>query len=367
MDEDQLGALIDTIYTSAFEEDGWDAVLNALLAPFHAAMATSLISRKSNSFPVFTAATISDKSLIRDYEAYYYMIEPGIPEILENIEEFKVNNIYSRFDKIPFSNYPKTEFYCDFGRKCDMGQSMFVISGNNSHVVGNTHIFRPLHSNEFNGQEKRLLRALAPHLGRGLRIYRELSALRTKASLFETAFDTLTASFLLNAVGRILALNKNAECLLNDGGPLTVREGRLSAQHPGDAKLAAALVPRQPGAAPPELILRGAAYSPDVRITVTPVNGRNLALLENIPLHEQAAFLVTAAPLGPTDQSLMARHGLTRAEAEVALLLAQGLRAPQIAAHRETSIGTVHTQLKQIYAKTGVDGHAGLLVKLLGR
>ncbi len=76
---------------------------------------------------------------------------------------------------------------------------------------------------------------------------------------------------------------------------------------------------------------------------------------------------MTAVALGPTVQSLMASHGLTQAEAEVALLLAQGLRAPQIAAQRATSIGTVNTQLKQIYAKTGVDGHVGLPVKLLGR
>jgi len=77
--------------------------------------------------------------------------------------------------------------------------------------------------------------------------------------------------------------------------------------------------------------------------------------------------MVTAAALGPSPQNLIALYGLTRAEAEVTLLLAEGLRAPQIATHRETSIGTVNTQLKHIYAKAGVDGHVGLMVKLLGR
>ena len=77
--------------------------------------------------------------------------------------------------------------------------------------------------------------------------------------------------------------------------------------------------------------------------------------------------MVTAAALGPSLQNLITLYGLTRAEAEVALLLTEGLRAPQIGAHRETSTATVNTQLKQIYAKTGVDGQVALILKLRGR
>lgn len=81
----------------------------------------------------------------------------------------------------------------------------------------------------------------------------------------------------------------------------------------------------------------------------------------------RTAFMVTAAALGPSLQNLITLYGLTRAEAEVALLLTEGLRAPQIGAHRETSTATVNTQLKQIYAKTGVDGQVALILKLRGR
>jgi DNA-binding CsgD family transcriptional regulator len=71
--------------------------------------------------------------------------------------------------------------------------------------------------------------------------------------------------------------------------------------------------------------------------------------------------------VGLSPQKLAARYGLTQAEAEIALLLAEGLRAPQIAARRETSTATVNTQLKKIYQKTGASGHVALLIKLLGR
>lgn len=368
MDEDQLGALIETIYTSAFEEDGWDRVLDALLAPFHAGTATTVIWRQPDAMPVFTASTLSDPSLTRDYLAYFHTVEPGVTEIFENIDIFKFNNVYSRFDKIPFADYFKTEFYCDFGRQCGFDHSMFAISENNSQGVSNTHLYRPLHNNEFNEQEKNLLRTLAPHLNRGLRIYRELTGARAKAGLFETAFDTLAATFLLDHAGRVLSLNKKAETLLCENSPLTVLNGRLTARHPPDnARLAAALVPPAPGAPPPELVLRGPACCPGVQLTITPVNGSAIPLFFDATHTARVAFLVTAVPLGPSMQSLIARFGLTQAEAEITLLLLEGAKAPQIALHRDTSTGTVNSQIKHIYAKTGADGHAGLLVLLLGR
>ncbi len=113
--------------------------------------------------------------------------------------------------------------------------------------------------------------------------------------------------------------------------------------------------------------MRGLSYCPGVRLIITPVNGHDIPLFFDVTHTSRVAFVVNALPLGPTTQSLIAKYGLTRAEAEVTLLLLDGAKATQIATHRETSTGTVNTQLKNIYAKTGTDGQVGLLVKLLGR
>lgn len=97
------------------------------------------------------------------------------------------------------------------------------------------------------------------------------------------------------------------------------------------------------------------------------MNGSAIPLFFDATHTARVALLVTAVPLGPSIQSLIARFGLTQAEAEITLLLLEGAKAPQIALHRDTSTGTVNSQIKHIYAKTGADGHAGLLVLLLGR
>jgi len=59
-------------------------------------------------------------------------------------------------------------------------------------------------------------------------------------------------------------------------------------------------------------------------------------------------------------------HGLTAAEARLAEALLLGLTPIDIAEQRNVSMPTVRTQLRSLFAKTGVTGQAEL-VKLLGR
>ncbi|PWR23239.1 alpha/beta fold hydrolase [Zavarzinia compransoris] len=59
-------------------------------------------------------------------------------------------------------------------------------------------------------------------------------------------------------------------------------------------------------------------------------------------------------------------HGLTAAEARVALMLAGGLRASEIAAERGVSLDTVRTQIKVIKGKTGVRDIPELVRQLCG-
>ena len=365
MDEDQLGALITTIYTSAFEEDGWDRVLASLLAPFHASQVIAQVWGWAQRAPVFTSSTVEDASANGKYDAYYHSLDPTYPAYLNNPPKHLVFPLAELFKPDWLFT---SAFYCDFIKNYDMGQGGHALLDSNAHQLSHLHVHRPRHAREFSAGELKLLATLRPHLNRSLHIYREMTGLRAKASLFDTALEMVAATFMLDPTGWVLALNKNAEALLSGNSPLTVQAGRLTARHPPDnARLAAALAPSAPGAPPPELVLRGSAYCPGMRLTITPVNGRMAPLMSDVNRIEEVAFLVAARTIGPTMQNLIASYGLTRAEAEVALLLAQGLRATHIAAHRETSTATVNTQLKQIYAKTGVDGHAGLLVKLLGR
>lgn len=75
-----------------------------------------------------------------------------------------------------------------------------------------------------------------------------------------------------------------------------------------------------------------------------------------------------AEPPAPSDgsdrkQRLKAAYGLTAAEAEVALRLADGLALKRIADERNTSEATVRTQIKSIAAKMGCSRQVEILLR----
>lgn len=61
---------------------------------------------------------------------------------------------------------------------------------------------------------------------------------------------------------------------------------------------------------------------------------------------------------------LTREYGLTRAEAEVAVALASGTKAPDIARARAISINTVKTFRRRIYDKLGVKDQVELMREL---
>lgn len=368
MDDEKIGTLIELIYTSSFEQDGWNRLLQTLLTEFQSAVVTSVAWSKLSAIPVFTTTTATDRSVMGKYESYYHTIDPGFGPCLDKVDAIEQIKIFSRYELFPISDFIKTEFYNDFAKHIDSGQSLMATIGNNASEFANIHFHRPFKNCEFSGEEYNLLAALTPHLNRGLRIHREIEGLRAKAGLFADALDTHgAATFMLDATGKLLFLNQVSEQILK-AGSLTQRGGRLMARHPqDDAALQAALRPPQPGIAPGEIILRESDRSPALRLAITPVNGGNIPLFLDVAHTSRVAFMVTAAPLAPNAENLRAAYGLTPAEAEITLLLLQGARAAQIAAARDTSPGTVNTQLKNIYAKMGVAGHVELLVKLTRR
>ena len=64
--------------------------------------------------------------------------------------------------------------------------------------------------------------------------------------------------------------------------------------------------------------------------------------------------------LGAAIDRQFARWGLTKAEAEVGLLLLKGLSHKEIAAIRETSERTVREQSRALYRKSGLSGRSSL-------
>lgn len=374
MDEKLFDTLTGEIYAAVFDDAAWDNLMQTLRAQFDASVVTAMAWDRLDAAPFFLRTANSDPDFDHSYQEHFHNCDLWRLSFRYNGAVLQQPLVVTDEALVPRQMYLESEMYNDFSRHLDVGRGLFAHTDISEKLFAGFSIHRAARQPEFNSDEIKRLTVLAPHLKRGLHIYREMTALRVNAALFQTTFNELAAAvFLLDAQGQVVELNAAAKRLLdapNGHSALTLRQGRLRALHPNDdTALAGALQP-QPGFAPPaELVIQGLTPAARLRLTITPLGGDGAPLLADMNHRYRLRYLLLATPLVaplPEAGHLMERWGLTQAEAEVALLLAQGLKAAQISVMRGKSINTIKAQLSHIYDKAGVESHAALLAKLLG-
>jgi DNA-binding CsgD family transcriptional regulator len=211
-----------------------------------------------------------------------------------------------------------------------------------------------------------LLGSLTPYLAACLKARMQLDLGRERARLAAAAFEAIPQPLLLlHLPGRAIALNAAAQHWLSASRCLSLRHGRWVYR---DAALRHALHELLEAIPHP---LRGHEMPTQLRVCLD----GEWQDLQRLPLVTAETEAEAGAPVRmlliihrpeagarQTARRLQATHGLTDAEQAVCALLLLGLDARQIALNRNTGRETARSQIKAIYAKLGVAGHAGLLV-----
>ena len=192
-----------------------------------------------------------------------------------------------------------------------------------------------------------------------------LPVLRVLLPAFKAGIDALTRlsahRAALDAVGEPLAAFDTDGEPIHRNGAL----GRLLAADPEAARIEAALSALAARLRPLAFARRSDA--PDVRATTAEARTARAtyalrgALLPPGALGHGEAFLVSVEPRGlatalPSPDDLRQRRGLTRREAEVALLVAEGLTNDQIADRLFVSGHTVRHHLESAMSKLDLTG-----------
>jgi DNA-binding CsgD family transcriptional regulator len=193
---------------------------------------------------------------------------------------------------------------------------------------------------------------LVPHLQRSARI--AVRSRRRRVEEQKRALEIAGVPALgLDRRGRVVWVTASASAIVAQQDGLEIDAGRLAAQNrPADEAIGEAI--RSIGA---DLATGGPASVHVPR----PSGARAYALLLAPIGQEEAAPILAAivdfAARDPTFAPRLERlFGLSRAEAEVAALLASGVRPAAIARERRVSITTVRAQIRSIVEKTATDG-----------
>jgi DNA-binding CsgD family transcriptional regulator/PAS domain-containing protein len=214
---------------------------------------------------------------------------------------------------------------------------------------------------------------LVPHLNRAYRIRRHLRRFQQGREVFTEVLDRLpTGILVLDETGKAISCNRAADLALEAASQLHIKNGRLVAEDRLENEQLQQLIKNAIGPAVGiELDARNA-----MRITANPDGGQLPLLIGPLlraptdSTRSEASSVVFISALGRNRDSDVAiirtLFGFTRAEAEDAHLLCEGLSVDEVAERRGVKPTTVRSQIKSAFSKTGAKRQSDLVRIVLG-
>jgi DNA-binding CsgD family transcriptional regulator/PAS domain-containing protein len=298
----------------------------------------------------------------QQYMEYYAALDPTRPLVHLRQGEWLWD------DRVLDPRYTRErEFVNDFAPRIGMRYFMGYKLYEGEKGIASFSIQRGSDAPPFDTETHALMRELQPHFTRVFRMMIEMAPAMPALASATAAMDMLRMPVcVVDDTCKLVYANPAAEELFARGDTITVTGGQLRCPRPeADVMLLRAIrlacqSPRQ-----------ASAFSPEPKgPAVTRLQVRAMPLAEQLPLacrgHGKLVLLFLASGSAPPQvKELQQLYGLTRAEAELVRLVAQGASPEVCAVRRRVSVATVRTQLRSVYEKTGVGSQTQLLSMVL--
>jgi DNA-binding CsgD family transcriptional regulator len=300
------------------------------------------------------------------YLEYYSQKEVRIPPALAH----GVGDVVTEEMLLDRKAYEGSEIYGDLLLPYDIPHIMAVWLQRTSCACQALVVEAGIRHGPFQQQALEKFSALVPHLIRAARMREALVTARRDRDIRIDILDRLPLGVVfLDDKGVLIAASAYAEQILREGHGLRIRQSRLQAEFPEDARrLEDGLLRsgRRGGIALPgtTLALRRRPPKSPLNVVIVPVVSSPVLTISPQP----AAMLVVTDPdRTPKARAEIIREALhlTEAESRLAAVLFTGATLREAAELLGKSFHTCKTQLKSIYAKTGCSSHIELTKKLL--
>ena len=298
-----------------------------------------------------------------DYERYFYSVDVWSQTMLRHAP----GKFVASHEIVSEQKLKRSEFYNDFARQRAIRHGNGVYFAVPEHdAVAHFGCVRERGQFAYQGDEMRAFDLLVPHLQQFISLRQRLQRLKSDAHLGLNHLDNLQQpAVVCDAAGKVLAQNAAAERLWsywqlhNDTGAfLTLRSNAANVCLLEALRSACAAAEGE--SAPPPVSLPLPHGREPLSVTVHPMRFTPSNSLLRADRSACLLLFETALPTDLTAGDLVRRYGLSRAEAEIAMQLADSQPPKVIAAKRDTSLLTVRTQIRAIYRKLGVNSQLGL-------
>jgi DNA-binding CsgD family transcriptional regulator len=356
-----LQQLTSQLYEGVLSTESWAAALHSISALTHCPSVSILEfdPRSRQSSLVETVGVSSDTQAA--YNAHFHQIDEAIPFGSAMPE----GAWYHDRRDLGEQHIQRSEFYQDFflrhGLATTTCNRLIAGDGTNAYLSLQRHSGQAL----FADADFALFGQFLPHVQRAMRIRMQLRHMNERAGLASLVLNQLHVALLvLDERGRLLLANTQGDNLLRRMPQLQAPGGQLHVQglRAGELdRLLAKACGRRAAAQAGAALLRNAQGQPTLQMLVLPLP----ANLHSINTWQRPlALAVLSEPDQPRSvqpQLLHQLYGLTAAEARVAQAIYQGDTPAQAAEHLGVTVGTLRSQLKAIFAKTGASRQAELI------
>ena len=360
-----LDRLIGAIYEGAMESPPWQAALQLMRDSLQAAHVTLMLRPPSseNAGVMINTGTVT-KQGIESYETHFFAMDPFV-----RLTEGEVVTAEELIGKQWLQSTVYQEYLRPLGVRHLLGADIYTKEG----IECRLRITRSHEAQPFSSEDKALIRFLLPHLKRSIQLHARLDFLECERQLFAGTVNRMLLGIIsFSQNGTILETNQEARRILSEKDGIWLAGNNLSVEVTQEGRELQRMV-RQ------ALSSTAADKTPGVveAMSVTRPSGRAKlgVLVRQIPLgtwsesRQRPAVAVflrdpESSAAQPSHELVRRLFGLTRMEAALALLLAEGLTLDEAAEKMDVRRNTARTHLRSIFCKTGVTRQT-MLVRLL--
>lgn len=368
-DSSDLLDLIGRTYDAALDETLWSGLASQIARTFGSSSAALRIrNERTGNAPLltWTKNMVLPADVMEQYKSHYWRRDVWA----NRAAELGLSQVFTSEDLIHDAALERTEFYRDWLRRFHIFYIVGAILPIGANETCSFGVHRERTSGNYSEQDKLPVAQYLPHLRRALQIRRRFTdaAIERYAAL-DALERTATATLVLDADGRILYANTEAEILLRSGDTLRSIGGRLATNSRSTSeRLSYAIADAAKTAA-------GKSGSSGAGMTIARADRLPLTLLVapfrparnafGAPRPAAILFIRDPEQSTPSRLALQDLFGLTGAEASIAMALADGMSLDSIAKDRYISLNTARTHLKNVLAKTGTNRQSQLVALLL--